>query len=45
MLKMITVQSELPKDYFYKENDTNLPTVLITMPKRRPEDFYLTYIK
>ena len=45
VLKMITVQSELPKDYFYKENDTNLPTVLITMPKRRPEDFYLTYVK
>ena len=45
VLKMITVQSELPKDYFYKENDTNSPTVLITMPKRRPEDFYLTYVK
>ena len=45
VLKMITVQSELPKDYFYKENYTNLPTVVITMPKRRPEDFYLTYVK
>ena len=45
ILKMITVQSELPKDYFHKENDTNLPTVLITMPKRRPEDFFLTYVK
>ena len=45
MLKMMTVRSELPKDYFYKENDVNLPTVLITMPKRRPEDFFLTYVK
>lgn len=45
IFKMITVKSELPVDYFYKENDTSLPTVLITMPKRRPEDFFSSYVK
>ncbi len=45
LFKMITVPSDLPKDYFYKHNDSDFPTVLITMPKRRPEDFFSTYIK
>lgn len=45
LFKMITVPSDLPKDYFYKHNDSDFPTVLITMPKRRPEDFFSTYIE
>ncbi len=45
LFKMITVPSDLPKDYFYKHNDSDLPTVLITMPKRRPDDFFSTYVK
>lgn len=45
LFKMITKSSDLPKDYFYKHIDDNYPTILITMPRRRPEDFFLTYIK
>lgn len=45
LLKMIFVPSDLPKNYFYKYLGSDLPTVLITMPKRRPEDFFSTYVK
>ena len=45
LLKMSTVPSDLPKDYFYKHNDSDYPNVLITMPTKRPEDFFLTYVK
>ena len=44
LIKMIFSPSKLPKEYFYKHIDSNAPTVLITMPKRRPEDFFLSYV-
>lgn len=45
IFKMITTSSDLPKDYYHKYSHPNLPTVLVTMPKRRPEDFFSTYVK
>ena len=45
LIKMLISPSDLPKQYYYKYVDSNAPTVLITMPKRRPEDFFLTYVK
>ena len=45
LVKMIISPSDLPEHYFYKRIDPKLPTVLITMPKRRPEDFFKTYIE
>lgn len=43
--KMIMTPTDLPKEYFYKHNNVNLPSILITMPKRRPEIFYESYVK
>jgi len=43
--KMLITPSDLPKNYFYNYVDSKLPTVLITMPKRRPDDFFSTYIQ
>jgi len=37
--------SKLPKEYYYKYTNKDAPTVLITMPIRRPEDFYSTYVE
>ena len=45
LVKMIISPSDLPEHYFYKHIDPNLPTVLITMPKRRPDDFFKTYVE
>ncbi|MDC1251194.1 hypothetical protein N8Z60_00350 [Gammaproteobacteria bacterium] len=45
LIKMLISPSDLPKDYFYKRVDSNSPTVLITMPRRRTEDFFSTYVK
>ena len=45
LLKMIVEPSNLPKDYFFKHVDDDYPTIVVTMPRRRPEDFFLTYIK
>ena len=45
LVKMLISPSDLPKDYFYKHLDSNLPTVLITMPRRRTDDFFSTYVK
>ena len=44
IIKMFISSSDLPKEYFYKHIDSNAPTVLITMPKRRPEDFFSMYV-
>ena len=44
-IKMYVVRSNLPKEYFYKHLDNNAPTVLITLPKNRPEDFFTIYVK
>jgi hypothetical protein len=45
LVKMLVSQSILPKEYYHKHVDSNAPTVLIAMPRRRPEDFFLTYVE
>ena len=45
LIKMFISPSDLPKDYFYKHVDSNSPTVLITMPKRRTDDFFSSYVE
>lgn len=45
LLKMLITPSTLPNKYFIKETDKNLPTVLLALPRRRPEDFLATYVE
>ena len=45
LIKMYISTSSLPKQYYYKETDSEAPTALIVMPKRRPEDFFSTYVE
>jgi hypothetical protein len=45
LAKMIVSPSSLPREYYYKHVDYSAPTVLITMPKRRPQDFFSLYIE
>jgi hypothetical protein len=45
LIKMFITPSDLPKDYFYNYVDSKLPTVLITMPQRRADDFFSSYVQ
>ena len=45
LLKMHIAPSSLPKSYFYDHVDSRLPTVLITMPQRRADDFFTAYVE
>ena len=45
LIKMFISPSDLPKDYFYKHVDSNLPTVLLTMPQRRADDFFSFFVE
>ena len=45
LIKMFISPSNLPKDYFYKHVDSNLPTVLLTMPQRKADDFFSSYVE
>ena len=45
LLKMLVTPSALPNKYFIKETNKNLPTVLLALPRRRPEDFLATYVE
>ena len=45
LIKMLVDPSDLPKKYYYKHVNSQAPSILITMPKRRPEDFYESYVK
>lgn len=45
LVRMCASSSDLPDEYFYRHIDSSLPTVLINMPKRRPEDFFSTYVQ
>jgi len=45
LIKMFITPSNLPKDYFYKHVNSKLPTVLITMPQRKADDFFSTYVE
>ena len=44
LTKMLFSPSSLPKNYFYNHVDSKLPTVLITMPQRRADDFFSAYV-
>ena len=43
--KMIVTPTNLPKEYFYKHVSPDVPSILLTMPKRRPEDFFTSYVE
>ena len=43
--RMMIYPSDLPKYYFHKVTNSSFPTVLITLPKRRPYDFFKTYVE
>lgn len=45
LIKMFITPSDLPKDYFYKHIDSKAPTVLMTMPQRRADDFFSSYVE
>ena len=45
IVKMFISPCKLPREYFYKHVDCDAPTVIITMPLRRPHDFFSTYVK
>ena len=45
LIKMFISSSTLPEKYYIKHVDSNAPTVLIAMPRRRPEDFFSTYVE
>ena len=44
IVKMLITPITLPKDYFYKHVSSDVPSILITMPRRRPEDFFTSYV-
>ncbi len=44
LIKMLFSPCHLPKKYYHKHVDANLPTVVISMPRRNPEDFFSTYV-
>ena len=44
LIKMLFSQCHLPKKYYHKYVDDNVPTVAISMPRRNPEDFFSTYV-
>ena len=45
LIKMLITPTNLPKEYFYKHANDEAPTLLITMPKRRPKDFFASYVE
>ena len=45
IIKMLFTPTTLPKEYFYKHVSDEAPTILITMPKRRPKDFFASYVE
>jgi len=45
VIKMYVLPSNLPNEYFHKHINSDAPTVLITTPKIRPEDFFTMYVK
>jgi len=44
ILRMFLFSATLGKHYYFKHIDSSAATILITMPKRRPEDFFQTYV-
>ena len=45
LIKMLITPTNLPKEYFYKHVSNEASTILITMPKRRPKDFFASYVE
>tara|TARA_B100001093_G_C26859483_1_gene1029203 strand:- start:4950 stop:6740 length:1791 start_codon:yes stop_codon:yes gene_type:complete len=45
LLKMIISSTTLPKYYFAKHISDDAPSLAITTPRRRPEDFFTTYLE
>ena len=45
LVKMTLSRSTLPEEYYQKEVNPSFPTVLLALPRRRPEDFYATYVE
>jgi len=45
LINMLVTPTNLPKEYFYKHVNDADPTILITMPKRRPKDFFVSYVE
>lgn len=45
VVKMLVTPTSLPREYFFKQVDPTLPSIIVTMPRRRPEDFYKSYVK
>jgi len=45
IFKMIVTPANLSKDYFFKQIDLALPSIVVTMPRRRPEDFFKSYVE
>ena len=45
LIKMYMSKSTLPLHYYYKITNPKLPTILIALPRRRPDDFYSTYVE
>jgi hypothetical protein len=42
--KFLLVSSKLPSEYFYKFVNKSSPTVVLTMPMRKPDDFFKSYV-
>ena len=45
LVKWLVSSCMLPKEYYHKHIDSAAPTILIAMPKRRPEDFFSSYVE
>jgi len=45
LITMYFSKSTLPVHYYCKISDLKLPTILIALPRRRPDDFYSTYVE
>ena len=45
LITMHIRKTTLPDYYYFKNTNQNLPTALLALPRRRPEDFYSTYVE
>tara|TARA_Y200000002_G_scaffold382778_1_gene401250 strand:- start:2915 stop:4684 length:1770 start_codon:yes stop_codon:yes gene_type:complete len=44
IFRMYIVPSKMPKEYFYKYVSESAQSIVMTMPKRRTEDFFSSYV-
>jgi hypothetical protein len=45
LFRMIFASTALPNEYYYKLLNPSSPTLLLTSPRKRPKDFFSSYIK